>query len=120
MKRIVESQSARKKIWWLLFLAPLIYVIVNNLIYPIDEKALLKRTTHEVVRPERAEEVMEMEDREEYLPPPHEEALPPAGNGNGLDGWEIFDKVWVRVDRAWPMVLSLLAFVFRKKLVGDK
>ena len=119
MKRMIESQPTRKKIWWLVLLVPLIYVAVDNLIYPIDEKALLKRTTHEMVLPEMAEEAMEMEERGESIPPPpaREDELPPVGNG--LDGWEIFDRIWVRVDRAWPMVLSLLAFVFRKKLVGD-
>jgi len=110
MKQIVESQPARKKIWWLLLLVPILYVAVDNLIYPIDESALFKRTTNETVQPGAEPHMDTIEESEEYIPPESVEEL---------TGWDIYDRVWVRVDRAWPMVLSLLAFVFRKRLVGD-
>ena len=118
MKRIVKSQPTRKKLWWLLFLAPLLYVIVDNLIYPIDESKILRRVEYEEVEePEVREEAMEMEDAEEYLPPsPPEGAYP---DGHTHDGWWVFDMVWLRIEKAWPVFFSLIMWIFRRKAVGD-
>ena len=116
MKRIVKSQTKRKNLWWLIFLLPIIYVVVDNLIFPIDESALLKRTTvvemrEEAMTPSRelAEDDVRRESREE-----------PSGEPKNGNGWETFDKIWLRVEKAWPLVMSLLAFFWRKKLVGDR
>jgi len=108
MKSITESQPTRKKLWWLIFLIPILYVVVDNLIYPIDESKILKRTVYEEVQPET-------EDEEEpvYIP---EDA---DAEDTSLSGWEIYDMIWVRFEKAWPVLISLLSFIFRRKLVGD-
>lgn len=104
------EQPTRKKLWWLLFLVPIVYVVVDNLIYPIDESALLKRTT-----------IVELEDEsmdEDYPSTPSTPRIEPESkNGNG---WAIYDKIWMRIDKAWPLVMSIVAFFWRKKLVGDR
>ena len=106
------KQPTRKKLWWLIFLLPILYVIVDGLIYPIDESALLKRTT--VIELEdmavEVERDYEMEEAEPSEPPPEPE------NGNG---WAVYDKIWIRVEKAWPLLLSLLAFLTKRKVVGD-
>ncbi len=120
MKRIVKSQPVRKKLWWLLFLAPLLYVIVDNLIYPIDESKILKRVEYEEAEvPEVTEEAMTAEDDGSsgyYPPPPPESAYP---DGHTHTGWEIYDMIWARIEKAWPVLFSLIMWIFRRKAVGD-
>jgi hypothetical protein len=104
------NHPTRKKLFWLILLIPILYVVVDNLIYPIDESKILRRTTYEEAAP--APEVEEGE----------EPSIPSADDAEeveSLSGWEIYDMVWVRVEKAWPLVMSLMAFIFRKKLVGD-
>ena len=113
MKKIEVKQPTRKKLWWLVFLLPIIYVVVDNLIFPIDESALLKRTTEVEMREEAMTPSRELAEDEVRREEPREEPK----NGNG---WETFDKVWLRVEKAWPLLLSLLPWIFRKKLVGDR
>ena len=99
------KKPTRKKFWWLLFLIPIFYVIADNLIFPIDEKALLKRPVS-VELYEMAEEDYEVSRAPEEVEEPE-------------NGWETFDRVWLRVERAWPLVMSVIAFFWRRKLVGD-
>jgi hypothetical protein len=112
-KRLIESQPTRKKIWWLLLLVPIIYVVVDNLIYPIDEKALMKRTVYEEME---AREPTEADEEEDFAPT---EEYEPENGDEELTGWDIYDRVWIRVEKAWPLIASILAFAFRRKLVGD-
>lgn len=108
MKLKEVKQPTRKKLWWLLFLIPIIYVIVDNLIFPIDGSALLKRTT-----------IVEMGDEMTVEDYPGAPSTPRIEPGNGGNGWVIFDRILLRVNRAWPLILSLLPFIFRRKIVGD-
>lgn len=114
VKKLSEvKQPTRKKLWWVAVLAPLCYVIVDGWIYPIDERALLERTVYEEVQPEAAE--IE-ETRESPLLDESEDVYSESGNGNG---WVIFDKVFLRVKRAWPLLLSFLAIKYGRRFVGD-
>ena len=114
MKQIVKSQPARKKLWWLAVLGPLLYVIVDGWIYPIDERALLERTSYEEVQPEMAEEAMEMEDADES--PPSGDVYP---DGHTHTGWDIYDQIFERIKKAWPLIFSVLALKYGRKYVGD-
>jgi len=115
MKKLSEvKHPTRKRLWWLIFLVPILYVVVDNLIYPIDESKILRRTTHVIVQPEAA---MDEESSTQSLPT--EDSTLVEISGESLTGWEIYDMVWARVEKAWPLVLSFLTFYYRRKLVGD-
>lgn len=109
MKLKEVEQPTRKKLWWLLFLIPIIYVVVDNLIFPIDESALLKRTIEVKLEDEAVER--------DHPGAPSTPRIEPTDNGNG---WKIYDRIWMRVEKAWPLVMSVVAFFWRKKLVGDR
>ena len=115
MKQVVKSQPTRKKLWWLLVLGPLLYIIVDGWVYPIDEGALLERTTYEEAR-----EPHPLDESDDYLPPPPpESAYEEAENGHTHTGWDIYDQIFERIKRAWPLLISLLALKYGRKYVGD-
>ena len=108
MKKLSDvKHPTRKRVWWLLFLIPIIYVIVNNEIFPISGSEILKREVYEEVSP---------------IPETSVSGDEVHGQVNASDipeGWKTFDMIMIRFERHWPLIMSVMAFFFRRKLVGD-
>lgn len=88
------KQKTRKKIWWLLFLIPIFWVLFNNVIVEPSFK-MLDSPKIEAFKSETDDSIVD----ERY--------------------WELIDDITDRLIKLWPLIMSAAAFLTKRKIVGD-
>jgi hypothetical protein len=112
------QQHVRKKLWWLIMLLPVVWVVATDTFDLADKKRV------EIVKEESRTLPEVLKDGDLRIRP-----LPSMERKESVEGedvlidekyWGFIDNVIMRAERLWPLALSALAFFYRRKFVGDK
>ena len=128
------QHKTRKKLWWLLFIIPILFVIAKLTIWKADEiekQAILERIEKaqeeapegiRVYRDESGVTVIEPEEAEgdSSIAYSNEVYEVPDLSDDGDGAWETTDKIVEYLADLSPLIISILAFLGRRRLVGDK
>lgn len=122
ISKVVKKQKNRKKLFWFLFLVPIIWIFFSGMWPSVS----LKET--KVISSERREMEMRSPTRSFPSPPASADIRRDTAEKEKIESDErlIHPKYWLFIDECitrfkdmWPIIISFLAYLGRKKIVGD-